>query len=177
MAILNKKFAASGLLALIVWAVGAPAQTAALEYQVKASYLYNFARFVTWPDDVFAGDSKFNLCVVGAERFGPALDAFAGERVEGRAILIRRLERPAQARATYCHMLFIGGASGAEPTAAGPERGVLTIGETAGFLDRGGMINLIEVRGRIRFEINQPAAIRAGLVVSSRLLNLAAKEP
>jgi len=176
MAIL-KELAASAVLTLMAWAVVAHAQTPALEYQVKASYLYNFARFVTWPNDAFTADGKFNLCVIGAERFGAALDAFVGERVEGRAIVIRRLERPAQARASSCHMLFVGTGSEAEPASVALERGVLTIGETTGFLERGGMINLIEVRGRIRFEINQPAAVRAGLVVSSRLLSLAAKEP
>jgi hypothetical protein len=176
MAIL-KRIAASAVLALMAWAFGAHAQAPALEYQVKASYLYNFARFVTWPGDVFAGDGKFNLCVVGAERFGPALDAFADERVEGRAILVHRLEHAGRARAARCHMLFVGAGSEAESTNAGAERGTLTIGESAGFLERGGMINLIEVRGRIRFEINQPAAARAGLVVSSRLLSLGAKEP
>ncbi len=53
------------------------------------------------------------------------------------------------------------------------EPGLLTVGETPGFLEHGGIINLVEVQGRIRFEINQEAAKRAGLTVSSRLLRLA----
>ena len=176
MAILNKTILA-GCLALLVAALPAQAQAPSLEYQVKASYLYNFARFVTWPDEVFAGDGKFNLCVVGAERFGPALDALAGEHVEGRAIALQRLERAAQARAARCHMLFIANVAEAEAASAGAGPGVLTVGETPGFLARGGIINLIEIGGRIRFEINQPAAQQARLVVSSRLLSLAAKQP
>ena len=147
------------------------AQTAVLEYQVKASYLYNFMRFIAWPSDVFGDEGKFQLCVLGAERFGAALTQIAGERVEGREIVIRRLEQGAQARAAQCHMLFV--AAGTDAQDVAPEHGMLTVGETPGFLTRGGMINLIEVQGRIRFEINQSAAQRAGLVVSSRLLDLA----
>jgi hypothetical protein len=155
---------------LALWASFAYPQSAALEYQVKASYLYNFVRFVAWPNDVFGNDAKFQLCVVGAERFGAALAPIAGERVEGREIVIRRLDRSEQARGARCHLLFI--AAGAEAPDVGTERGTLTIGETPGFLAQGGMINLIESQGRIRFEINQLAAQRAGLVVSSRLLDL-----
>ena len=53
------------------------------------------------------------------------------------------------------------------------ERGLLTVGESPGFIERGGIINLVEVDGHIRFQINQKAARQAGLIVSSRLLTLA----
>lgn len=167
--------------ALCVFAV-VTASAAPLEYQVKASYLYNFVQFITWPSDASASPSasegKFNLCVVGAERFGNALDALVGERIDGREIALRRLERPAQARAARCHLLFI--AAGTPEVNSGEavsERGLLTIGETPGFLQRGGIINLVEHNGRIRFEINQQAARTAGLVISSRILSLALNKP
>src|SRR5258706_2659641 len=131
MAILNRNILARGLLALALCAFAAGAQTPPLEYQVKASYLYNFARFITWPEDAFVGDGKFNLCAVGADRFGTALDALTGERVEGRAILVRRLERAAQARGARCHLLFIGAGTDGDPAAVASERAVLTIGESA----------------------------------------------
>lgn len=163
-------------IALCLLAVAAPA--APLEYQVKASYLYNFVQFITWPSDANASDGKFNLCVLGAERFGNALDALVGERIDGREIALRRLERPAQARAARCHLLFI--AAGTPEINGGDavsEYGLLTIGETPGFLQRGGIINLVEHNGRIRFEINQQAARQAGLVISSRILSLALNKP
>lgn len=143
-----------------------------LEYQVKASYLYNFARFITWPEDVVGRQGNFNLCIVGAERFGSALDALAGERLNGHTIAVHRLEQAGQARPARCHLLFVARGRDAGST-GGTERGLLTIGETPGFLERGGIINLVEVNGRIRFEIHQPAARQAGLVVSSQLLSLA----
>lgn len=165
-------------LALTMWVFVPYAQSAPLEYQVKASYLYNFLQFITWPKDAFAGDGKFNLCVLGAERFGPTLDGFAGERVEGREIAVHRLERAAQVQALRCHLLFISaGVSDTVSADVGSERGLLIIGETPGFLAQGGTINLVEMRGRIRFEINQQTANKAGLVVSSRILSLAVNKP
>jgi hypothetical protein len=163
---------AGTLLALwLAWPLAAvPAPT--LEYQVKASYLFNFARFVTWPGDVFGGD-RFNLCVIGADRFGGALDALKGERVDGREIAVHRLDQAAPARPVHCHLMFL--AAGAHAGTVANERGVLTVGEHPGFVERGGIINLTEERGRIRFEINQAAAQQAGLTVSSRLLDLAIK--
>lgn len=169
-----KKLAVGALLVLLAGALPARAQAPSLEYQVKASYLYNFLQFVTWPADVFAGDGSFNLCVVGAERFGSALDVFRGERVGGREITVRRLERMALARAQRCHLLFTAG--GGATNAVDIEHGVLTVGEAPGFLERGGMINLVEAHGRIRFEINRTAAEKAGLAISSRLLSLAHRQ-
>ena len=175
---LNKKIVLSAFLAVIAWAPAAHTQAPALEYQVKASYLYNFLQFITWPDDVFPEDGKFNLCVVGAERFGNALAALAGERGAGREIAVRPLARPAQARAQRCHLLFIAaGSAAADAAAETAGRGVLTVGETPGFLERGGIINLVESRGRIRFEINQSTAREAGLTLSSQLLRLALTAP
>lgn len=174
MALLNNviKLMAGAMLTAAMCVLPAYAEAPMLEYQVKASYLYNFARFITWPDDVVGRQGNFNLCIVGAERFGSALDTLAGERVNGQTIALHRLEQAGQARANRCHLLFV--ADGKDGAAAGgPERGLLTIGETPGFLERGGIINLVEVNGRIRFEIRQPAARQAGLVVSSQLLSLA----
>lgn len=173
----GRKTVASYLFALMLWAWIPHAQSVALEYQVKASYLYNFMQFIAWPMDVFDADGKFNLCVVGAERFGSALDVFPGERLEGREIVIRRLKSATPTQTAHCHLLFI--AAGEDDAAFRGvigERGVLTIGETPGFLERGGIINLVEMQGRIRFQINRQAAHNAGLMMSSRLLDLALKQ-
>lgn len=148
-----------------------PAQDSPLEYQVKASYLYNFMRFVSWPENGLPRDGRFNLCVVGADRFGNGLETLAGEPIEGRPIALRKFASAAEARGAHCQLLFVAGAEGA--SSAISESGLLTVGETPGFLERGGIINLVEVQGRIRFEINQEAAKRAGLTLSSRLLRLA----
>lgn len=166
-------------LAPVVWACSicisaapaAPVEDLPLEYQVKAAYLYNFMRFVTWPVHALPRNGKFNLCVVGADRFGRALETLAGELVEGRPITVHKLANVADSRGAQCQLLFAAGADWGPSIES--EAGLLTVGESLGFLERGGVINLVEVRGRIRFEVNQDAAKRAGLTLSSRLLRLA----
>jgi hypothetical protein len=164
---------AIALAALAGWA-GAGAQTS-LEYQVKASYLHNFIQFVDWPSGMLARAPRFNLCVVGLVRFGQALEPLAAERVQGRPVAIVALERPQEARAARCHLLYV--ARGAPAAGLAPARGRLTVGETPGFLHAGGIINLVEVRGRIRFEVNVAAADEAGLTLDARLLRLALNVP
>lgn len=146
------------------------AQPPSLDYQVKASYLYNFTQFIEWPADVFAATGHFNLCVIGLWRFGDALEPLRGERVQGRELVVRTVDSVDQAVVARCHLLFV---PAARTRAVPIERGLLTVGETPRFLARGGMVNLVELRGRIRFEINARAAEQAGLGVSSRLLRLA----
>ena len=146
-----------------------------LETQVKATYLYNFIQFVEWPQATWADGDAFPLCVLGNERLGAALDAFGGERVDGHVIRVLRLSTIDEAAPNRCKLVFLPRAAGdsAQLLARVPSQGVLTVGEAPNFTGVGGMIGLYEVRGRVQFSINDRAARRAGLVVSSRLLQLA----
>jgi hypothetical protein len=170
-----------GLAALIAAAVmGAcalhAAAEASLEYRVKAAFLYNFAKFVTWPAQVFpAADAPVVFCLAGDDPFQELLDATTKDRkVEGRPIVIRRL--PAEAPLAGCHLVFSSESDGARVAhvlqrAAGA--GALTVGEAEEFLPRGGMIRLLVDEGKVRFDISTRSAEQAGLKVSSQLLKLA----
>lgn len=145
------------------------------EYQVKAAFLYNFLKFVDWPAQSFAdGSSPFIIGVVGNDRFNNAIEqAIIGKTANGRGIVAKHF---ASLKAmTYCHVLFISssqrGNIGQILATAGP--GVLTVSETERFTQNGGIINFTIVESKVRFEINQTAAGRAGLRISAKLLSLA----
>jgi len=158
--------------ALAGTSAAAVSETPSLEYQVKASYLYNFVQFIDWPADVFNGE--FRVCVLGVDRFGGALDALQAETAAGRAIRVLRFEQPSAAVGAQCHVLFVSRSSdSAQALQMLTAKGVLTVGEVPGFTAQGGIINLVERQGHIRFQVNVQAAQRAGLTVSSRLLQLA----
>lgn len=146
-----------------------------LEYQVKASYLYNFLQFVEWPRTALASGTIL-VCVFGKDKFGTALDAIAGGSVRGYAITAKRVDEPE--KLDGCQVVFVSASERAreflvlQRLAGHP---VLTIGETPGFADRGGVINLIQINDKIRFEINQGAAARDGLKISAQLLQLAVR--
>lgn len=143
------------------------------EAQVKAAFLLNFARFVDWPSSGFPNPSTpLTICVVGRDPFGPALDAVvAGETVGSRPIEIRRIESSSKGQ---CHLAFIASAED-KPVPYIPliSPNVLTVGEGEAFLRAGGIISFVVENRRVRFSINQSAAQRAGLRISSRLLSLA----
>ena len=146
------------------------------EYEVKAAFLYNFARFVEWPPAaVGAPDQPFVVAVFGDDPFGATLDhTLSGKTLEARPIVVRRLASLDEA--AQVNILFIGASE--KPHVARVLRTlsgthVLTVGEMSGFAELGGMIGFRTERQRIRFDINVGQASRAGLKISSQLLKLA----
>jgi uncharacterized protein DUF4154 len=149
------------------------------EHQVKAAFLLHFARLVDWPNWPKTDDASepFEIAVVGRDPFGADLEATIGASpVQGRPIRIRRapsaeaLERPPQ-------ILFVAEQDPAEARRALKAlRGqpVLTVGETSGFAERGGLIGFrLTDDGRVAFDVNLQLAERAGLKLSSQLLRVA----
>jgi uncharacterized protein DUF4154 len=146
------------------------------EYQVKAVFLYNFAKFVDWPQPVGnASLDPFVIGVLGDDPFGNVLDqALLGKSVNGRPLRVRRFKRAEDAKA--CQIVFISSSEGKHlqfilQSLKGTS--VLTVGDTKGFADLGGVINFILEDDRVHFEINVDAAESAGLKISSKLLSLA----
>jgi len=144
--------------------------------EVKATYLYNFARFVEWPANAESTKSdSFAICVLGRDPFGQALDAtVAGETLGGKAILVKRVSKPQDALS--CRVLYI---SSSEENrliadfAALDKAGVLTVSDIPQFAQHGGMIQFVLDGNKIRFEVNLARAEGAGLSLSSELLKVA----
>ena len=149
---------------------------AALALAVKAAFLYKFEPFVTWPAEAFpAPDSPFNLCVIGADPFGSLLDrAVDGQQTAGHRIAVVRLSL--LSHDADCQMLYIAPAASPaarEIEAAVDGRPVLTVTDSIGDASAKGMINFVVADNRVRFEIDEAAAKRSGLQISSKLLSLA----
>jgi hypothetical protein len=144
------------------------------EYRVKAAILYNLAKFIEWPDDVFGAQTDpLIVCVLGTDPFGPVLDqTLSGHLVGGRPITAKRVGEVTPA----CHMLFISTSEHKRlPVLVDELRGmsVLTVSDDEDFIAQGGMIGLVTEGERVRFAINSEAADHARLKVSARLLALA----
>jgi len=161
----------------VVLAPPTRAQDASLEYAVKAQFLYKLGPFIEWPAGAFVDDAgPVNLCVVGTDPFGGALDqAVANQRIGSRPITVARLQAPA--RGLACHILFIGTA---DPRLAADAialvRGTPVLTVTDGMRDprAKGIINFVIQANRVRFEIDDLAASENGLDISSKVLSLAA---
>ena len=146
------------------------------EYQVKAAFLYNFARFVQWPDEVFERPSSPILVgILGPDPFGATIDAaFEGKAIGRHPFQVRRLRTIAEA-ANY-HILFIANEESTRlRTVQSLLNGkpVLTVSEMPDFTANRGMIGFALDQSRVRFDVNVPAVQSAGLQISSRLLRVA----
>lgn len=165
------------LLACVPTTTCAFAQDAPSEYQVKAAVLFNLAKFVDWPVAAFATQqSPFNICILGDDPFGSALDQIvSGKKIEGRDVVVLRKRRTENLR--ICEILFV---SRSEDKALGEVLNsmtgamVLVIGESTDFAGRGGGIQFYMEDSKVRFRVNVDAVQRSHLVLSAKLLALAA---
>jgi hypothetical protein len=163
------------LLLGLICAFAASGQTVD-EYQVKAAFLYNFAKFVEWPALTFKNDKDpVRICVLGQNPFGSALgDAVRGKTVLGRPFVL--IDILGADQVSDCQILFISASERKRLRSIFAELrtpGVLTVGETDGFAAQGGIVNFKLTDGRVHLEINVEAAGQAKLRINSSVLNLA----
>ena len=152
------------------------ARAPATERGVKAAFLYKFLDYVEWPAGTFARpDQPLVIGVLGADDLQSELaDAVRGRTVGDRPVEVRRV-RPGEPL-NGLHVLFVGLSEHTRiaTIARSPQgRGLLIVSESDDALDLGSTINFVIQEGRVRFEVALPAAERAGIKLSSRLLAVA----
>jgi hypothetical protein len=129
-----------------------------VEYPVKLAFLYNFTKFIEWPPDSYRdAGAPLAICIVGSDPFSPDTESD-----------LRTL--------SVCHMVFVPATEKDQVMKIVRDlkgSSTLTVGESEGFAGLGGIINLTVEGNRVGFEVNQLAAERAGLKISSKLLSLA----
>ena len=148
----------------------------ASEAQVKAAFLFNFAKYVDWPASAFP-DAKapITIAVMGTDRFGEDLKHdVEGKTINGRSFVIKHIDSSSEM--SHCHILFISASEAArtdEILGKASVLPILTVGENEMFARNGGIINFVLKNGNVRFAIDLAAARKAGLSISSRLLMVA----
>jgi hypothetical protein len=146
------------------------------EYRLKAAFVFNFAKFVEWPPEAFTNaTAPIVIGILGDNPFGQDLEETVNAKtVNDRPFEIREFHSATDAR--KCHILFICTSEKDKLSQifdALRDTNVLTVGETDGFTDNGGMINFVRQGTKIRFQINADAAKAARLKISSKLMSLA----
>lgn len=144
------------------------------EYAIKAGFIYNFTKFIEWPEEEHLKTITF--CIFGKDPFGEkVLSAFEGKMVRSKVFRIRKLRSLSSIK--DCQILYISRSESyrlKRLLRAVNQKGlpILTIGDQEHFIDYGGMINLYRYKNRIRFEINRTPARQRGIKISARLLQL-----
>lgn len=145
--------------------------------EIKAAYLYHLLHFVKWPSG-YTGSTNdpINICVIGQGDHNDALKALASRSIATRPIMVRFVEQ--SSRAFDCQLLYLHDTNIRRLKSLLQllgKKGVLTVGESNGFVDDGGMIGFVMIDGTVRMEINLSVAKDDGFEVSAKLLEVAVK--
>ncbi len=145
------------------------------EYQIKSAMIYNMIRYMDWPEDTLpASASQITVCIVGKGGLGMAIGSLQGKQAKGKNLTVRQ-STPSNAP-SGCQVLVVSDLDAAS-TAGLLERtrssAVLTVADSENFARMGGVVGFILQDGKVRFEINQTAALRHRIRISSQLLKLA----
>ena len=147
------------------------------EYKVKAAYIYNFTRYVTWPKAAFTNaQAPFVIAVVGNDPFGKSLDALRKRKVANRPIVIKRFASMRDYKSS--HVLFLSfqttPSQRSEALRKTKGKSVLVVGESPKFAGMGAALNFFpDGNGTIGFELNVDAVKRCGMQVDAKLLSIA----
>lgn len=136
-----------------------------LEYKIKAAYLYNFTKFIQWPDK---SNAAFTICIVGSDPFSDLIDELETKQAFGKPIHIQRIS--VLNTAGTCDIAYV------DKTGALPKSGlnnVLTVSSDSEFAESGGMIGFVVENQKIKLHINLPVMKRSGLEISAKLLEVA----
>ena len=146
------------------------------EYQLKAAFLIYFPKYADWPSEKFAEtNSPIVIAVAGDSKVSEEVQKLIpGRTVRGRELVLKRLASGGEP--AVCHILFIPAAEQEHSRNLLSKLkggGVLTVGESDDFLERGGIINLMLRDRKVALEVNLSAASDSRIKISSKLLSVA----
>jgi len=156
--------------------IAADAETLSSENSLKAAFIFNFAKYVEWPESAFRGKAEFCIGTLGRSPLDRELAALSGKSIKGRSIVFRQIN--SHEEAAKCQVLFISGSELAKMVGildSLRDMPVLTVSDHDDFCTKGGMLSLVNERGKIAFDVNIQETQHARLKPSSQLLRLTRK--
>ena len=142
------------------------------EYNVKAAFLVNFVRYTSWPEKSFVSpDAPIIIGVLGANPFGDVLAKTAQLQQGPRGIEFHQISSVEEA--AKCQLVFISEREKKNEAlwiAALKDKPILIVGESGQTIRRGGLLEFIVVKDRVRFDASLPAMDAAGLKCSAKML-------
>ena len=146
------------------------------EYQLKAAFLVNFSRFITWPEQSFSPEhQEVTFCIAGKNPFGATLSAVDGKKISGRNI--RVVFADSLQKLPQCHLLYVSSSEKNELASLSSRVGyrpVVTVSDIPGFVAAGGSIEFVIKEDRLSFIINNSDLKQRGIQASAAMLDLAA---
>jgi hypothetical protein len=178
-----RRLAAAGLALCLALPLAAAEPGAMSPYQARALLLFKIAQFTEWPKEAFANDSApFVLGILGDDPFKGGTDVINNKTIKGRQLIVKHFSSVQEAAS--CHLLYISASEDSRVPKilkALENSSVMTVAEMDRFIDRDGMVNLVQQATKgglatLRFEINQAAAEKAKLRINSQLIAFASRK-
>jgi hypothetical protein len=151
------------------------------EYKLKSVYLYNFTKFISWPESTLSARREtINICIVGKNPFGSLLEPLTHMKSQDKTLTVEFIEDIDALEKKSCQILFIAASEKAavaqiiEKTA---KMHILTVSDMDGFAQNVGIIGFVVKDHKVRLEINLGAARQAGLKISAKLLEISTVIP
>ena len=156
----------------------APKAEGGKEALVKAAFIFNFVKFISWPGErAIATQSSIDICVLGDSDLSSAASVFK-QASSAKLALQLVPERSAKSAVTHCHIVFVGDSEEgklSDVMASLKGQPVLTVSDISNFAERGGMIGFVLTDNKIKLAVNKRAIESAGLKVDAQLLEIALK--
>jgi hypothetical protein len=155
----------------------ARAEEPSREYRIKAAFLYNLTKFITWPDEAtWAADAPITVCIYGFNPFDTYIRKLEQRTAKGRSLVLRYPTQPDQLR--NCQMLFVSQYNAHKPDLRELQAelpGLLSVGDAPDFIAGHGMVGLVAAGNNVQLNIHHTRAREAGFAVSADLLEIAHK--
>jgi hypothetical protein len=160
-----------GIFARLLYGGNAKAQD--IDYKAYTLFVYNFMKYVEWPEDQSKGD--FVVGVLGDSPIQKELQTLAStKKLKGRTIVVKKYNSPEEAK--DCHLLYISSSkSGSVKTLKEQLKNnpVLVVGEREGLAKKGASISFVTLEDdELKFDINKKEIEQHQLKIASSLVNL-----
>ena len=175
-AVVNIQLLAALLILTFVINANAAAESKVDEYDLKAVYLYNFSKFISWPDESFTHtESTFNICIQGRMPSKSIISQLAKRKTQGRTLRIWQVDKIASTES--CHILYF---RNGHPNEIVPalsdlhQKPILKVGDFSGFAESGGVVEFfVSDNDKLKLIINLDQATADGIEISAQLLEIA----
>lgn len=158
-----------GVLFCLLWSLQCNADTDTApvdEYKIKAGYLFNFTKFITWSEQ---STETFNICILGDDPFNDAIDPIEQRLAFNRPIKLFRLTT--MNKEPHCHIVYVSAGVNAKSLKL-TNKNVLTVGEEPSFIGQGGMVAFVKHQDKVKLQINLSCLQQSGLKISAKLLEV-----
>ncbi|MBL7888401.1 MAG: YfiR family protein [Bacteroidia bacterium] len=159
---------------LVTRAMIAPDQGEEANAKIKAIYIYNFTKYIEWPQEYKSGNFVVGVLGTNTALLGELNKMAAAKTVGSQKFDIKNISSPADAAA--CHIVYIlsdKSSQLADVVTKVKGKSALIVTDKEGLAAKGAAINFIIVENKQKIELNKGNIEKYKLKVAAQLVEMA----